>query len=418
MLAKIIQTIFSKGIISIINFLVVVITARILGSEGRGTISIMFLNITVILLFNDVIGGSSLVYLTSKRNPYSLFMPALAVGIFTGLFFPFLFNLHFHFEKKELIYFVALTLLSNLSSISNYFLNGFQKIKQNNLASILQSVTIIISLGIEFFIFSNFSVFSYYRALGLGYAVNLALSTFALRNNFTPVSFSWKESFKVIASYGLIGQAGNIFQLLNYRFCYYVLDGMNDTHSKQNVGVFSTAASVSEAVWVIMNGIAMVQYATLSNRNNAELAANITVKLAKMSFVLSVFALLVLNILPETFFTFVFKKDFSGMKTYCLILAPGIAAAALTGIYAHYFSARGDMKTSASAALVGLIITLGCSFFLIPQFGPTGAAYTCTLSYIASSLFLICMFKVQSKVSFYELFFNWKNLLPLTGKQK
>jgi O-antigen/teichoic acid export membrane protein len=417
MLGKIIQTIFSKGIISIINFLVVLVTARYLGSDGRGHISIMFLNITVILLFNDIIGGSSLVYLTSKKDPYALFMPALVTGLITGILFPFLFHLYFHFEKVELVYFIALALLSNLSSISNYFLNGFEKIKQNNLANISQSLVIFGSLSVEFFFLQKISVFSYYRALALGYAINLAISAFSLRKEFTPVSFSWKDSIKTIAAYGLIGQAGNIFQLLNYRFCYYVLDGMNDVHSRQNVGVFSTAASVSEAVWVIMNGIAMVQYATLSSRNNPKLAIAITIKLAKISFALSVFALFVLNILPEAFFTFLFGKDFSGMKPYCLILAPGIAAAGLTGVYSHYFSARGDMRTSASGALVGLIITLGCSFLLIPLLGPTGAAYTCSASYIVSSLFLICMFKVQSKASFYDMFFNWKKMLPLTGKE-
>ena len=416
MLGKIIQTIFSKGIIAIINFLVVIITAQYLGSDGRGHISLMFLNITVILLFNDIIGGSSLVYVTSKRDPYTLLLPALTAGIFTGLLLPFLFHLYFHFQKTELIYFIVLALLSNLSSISNYFLNGFEKIKQNNLASISQSIAIVGSLSFEFLIFKDFSVFSYYRALVLGYVINLAISAFALRNKFTPVSFSWKESIKVIAAYGLIGQAGNIFQLLNYRFCYYVLDGMNDPHSKQNVGVFSTAASVSEAVWVIMNGIAMVQYATLSNQTNPQTAINVTVKLAKISFALSVFALLVLNILPETFFTFLFGKDFAGMKSYCLILAPGIAATGLTGIYAHYFSARGDMKTSAAAALVGLIITLACSFLLIPLLGPTGAALTCVASYVTSSLFLVFMFKIQSKSSFYDMFFSWKNLLPFTDK--
>ncbi|MGZ3867336.1 MAG: hypothetical protein ACXVC6_13585 [Bacteroidia bacterium] len=417
MLGKIVQTIFSKGLISVINFLVVMITARYLGSDGRGHISIMFLNVTVILLFNDILGGSSLVYLTSKRDPYSLFVPATVSALITGLLFPFLFHLYFHFSQTELCYFVVLALLSNFSSISNYFLNGFQKIKQNNIANISQSVLIICSLGFEFLFTSNFSVFSYYRALALGYAINLLISVISLRGKFTRTAFSWKESVKVIASYGLIGQAGNIFQLLNYRFCYYVLDGMKDEKGLQNVGVFSTSASVSEAVWVIMNGIAMVQYATLSNNNNSQLATNVTVKLAKISFALSVFALLVLNILPAEFFTFLFGKDFSGMKPYCLILAPGIAAAGLSGIYAHYFSARGDMRTSASAALTGLIITFACSFILIPSLGPKGAALTCTASYLASSLFLIVMFKVQTKASLRELFFDWKNLLPLTSKE-
>jgi O-antigen/teichoic acid export membrane protein len=416
MLAKIIQTIFSKGIISIINFLVVLITARFLGADGRGEISLMFLNITVILLFNDIIGGSSLVYLTSKRDPYSLLLPAIATGLLTGLLFPFLFQLYFHFSTMELAYFILLTLLSNFSSICNYFLNGFEKIRQNNIASISQSVIIFVVISLEFFVLKKKSVFVFYHALACGYAVNLLVSVVGLRGKFKRVAFSWKESIAGIARYGLIGQAGNIFQLLNYRFCYYILDSAGGVNGRQQVGVFSTAASISEAVWVIMNGIAMVQYATLSNRDHPQLAITITTKLAKISFGLSVLALAVLNILPETFFAFLFGDDFIDMKKYCLVLAPGIAAAGLSGIYAHYFAARGDMRTSSASALVGLIITLLCSFTLIPFFGAMGAAYTNCASYLASSLFLIYMFKIQSKTSVYQLLFNWKNLLPLPAK--
>ena len=417
MLRKIIHTIFSKGIISIINFLVVLITARYLGADGRGQISILFLNVTVILLFNDIIGGSALVYVIPKKNPYSLLLPALFVGVFTGLLFPLLFHLYFHFQTQELICFMMLALLSNLSSISNVFLNGFEKIKQNNIASISQSITIIGSLALQFFVLHNYSVFSFYRSLGLGYLINFLISTFYLKSSFKRSSFSWKESFTLMARYGLILQAGNIFQLLNYRFCYYVLDSANDIQSRKNVGVFSTASSISEAVWVIMNGIAMVQYATLSNRDNPQLAINITVKLAKISFALSAFALLVLNCLPTEVFTFLFGKDFTDIKTYCLLLAPGIAMAGFTGIYAHYFAATGNMKTSTISALVGLMITLSCSFILIPIFGTKGAAYTNCAAYMASSLFLIFMFKKQSQISFYNLFFKWNKLFPLGSKQ-
>ena len=417
MLRKIIQTIFSKGIISIINFLVVLITARFLGAEGRGQISILFLNVTVILLFNDIIGGSALIYIIPKKNPYSLLIPAMFVGVITGFLFPVFFHLYFHFQTQELIYFILLTLLSNLSSISNVFLNGLQKIRENNLASISQSIIIISSLAIQFFVMHNSSVFSFYRSLTLGYLVNFLISIFYLKGNFKYISFSWTESFKLMAKYGLVVQAGNIFQLLNYRFCYYVLDSANDLQSRKNVGVFSTASSISEAVWVIMNGIAMVQYATLSNRNNPQLAINITIKLAKISFALSVFALLVLNCLPAEVFIFLFGKDFTDIKTYCLLLAPGIAFAGFTGIYAHYFAATGNMKTSSASAMVGMAVTLLCSFTLIPLYGTKGAAYTNCASYIASSLFLFFLFKKQSQASFYTLFFKWKKIFPLPSKQ-
>lgn len=417
MLRKIIQTIFSKGIISIINFLVVLITARYLGADGRGQISIMFLNVTVILLFNDIIGGSALVYIIPKKNPYGLLIPAFFAALFTGILFPLLFHLYFHFQTKELIYFILLALLSNLSSISNVFLNGFQKIRENNRASLSQSVILILSLALQFFIFRFHSVFSYYNALFLGYLINFAVSAYYLRGSFTRSDFSWKGSFGLMARYGLVLQAGNIFQLLNYRFCYYVLDSANTLQSRKNVGVFSTASSISEAVWVIMNGIAMVQYATLSNRDNPQLAINLTVKLAKISFALSLVALLVLNCLPSEVFTFLFGKDFEDIKTYCLLLAPGIAIAGLTGVYAHFFAATGNMKISSASALVGLIITLGLSFILIPAYGAVGAAYTNVASYAASSLFLLLMFKKQSGASFYTMFFKWNKLFPLASKQ-
>ena len=417
MLTKIIQTIFSKGIISIINFLVVLLTARYLGASGRGEISILFLNVTVILLFNDVIGGNALVYLIPKKNPFSLLFPAVLVGVVTGFLLPFLFHLYFHFQTLELIYFIVLALLSNISSISNVFLNGLQKIKQNNLASISQSIAIISSLVIQFFILNEISVFSFYHSLAFGYLVNLLISLFYLKDSFKRVTFSWMESFTLMARYGLMVQAANIFQLLNYRFCYYVLDSANDLQSKKNVGVFSTASSISEAVWVIMNGITMVQYVTLSNKDNKELAVNLTVKLAKISFALSVTALLILTCLPNELFTFLFGEDFADIKTYCMLLAPGIAAYGFAGVYLHYFSATGNMKFNATSALVGLAITLPCSFILIPLFGAKGAAYTNCASYIASSLFLLFMFKKQSQTSFYTLFFKWKKLLPLTNKQ-
>ena len=332
MLHKIIQTIFSKGIISIINFLIVLLTARYLGADGRGQISILFLNVTVILLFNDIIGGSALVYIIPKKNPYTLFLPAMLTGILAGMLFPFLFHLYFHFSQPELIYFILLSLLVNLSSIANVFLNGLQKIKQNNLVNIIQSLVTMSSLLIQFFWMDDFSVFSFYRSLCLGYLINLLCSLYYLRGQFIRRSFSWIESIKMMAKYGLVVQAGNIFQLLNYRFCYYVLDSANNLDGRKSVGVFSTASSISEAVWVIMNGIAMVQYATLANRDNRQLAIQLSVKLAKISFASSVFALFVLNILPNEVFIYLFGPEFSAIKTYCLILAPGIAAGGLTGI--------------------------------------------------------------------------------------
>ncbi len=170
------------------------------------------------------------------------------------------------------------------------------------------------------------------------------------------------------------------------------------------MGVFSTSVSLIESIWIIMNGVAMVQYATLSAMGDAATAAKVTAKWAVNSFILTLMALVILNLLPAGLFSWLFGKGFEEVKTFFPFLSPGIAISGLTGIYAHYFAARGDMRTPALSAFFGLIVTVTLAFILIPVFGAEGAAWTNTFSYLVSGIFLLIMFKIKSGYSFLEVF--------------
>jgi O-antigen/teichoic acid export membrane protein len=387
MLNKIIQTIFSKGIISIINFLIVILTAKFTGSEGRGQMSLMYLNVTLILMINDLIGGSALVYLIPKLKARRLVLPSYSIAIISGFLLPFIFNLYLGYDFKDYLWFTFLSLTLNLSSVSNMFLNGLEKIKHNNIANIIQTLTL----------FFNF-IYSFIQ----------------LRKDIFPIE---KANFfsicKEILSYGFIVQAGNAIQLLNYRLSYYLLDHFFPVQGKQYVGVFSTGSSVAEAVWVIMNGISMVQYATLANNDNKQFAISYSIKLSKICFILTTFAVLVLLLMPNTVFIYLFGQDFSEMRNVIMLISPGIVLMGFTGIYSHYFAGIGMMKVSTQASLLAFAVTAICGIIFIPKFGIEGAAYTSCLSYIISSLYLIVSFKIKTKASITEQFFTFNNILKL-----
>jgi len=67
MLRNLLSTTSARLIIAVINLSIVWISARFLGAEILGTISLIILGISIIQLFTAVLAGSSLVYQVSRH---------------------------------------------------------------------------------------------------------------------------------------------------------------------------------------------------------------------------------------------------------------------------------------------------------------------------------------------------------------
>jgi len=412
MFKKIIQTIFSKGIVSILNFIIVMLTAKYTGAVGRGEISLMYLNITLVLMVNDLIGGSALVYLIPKIGVKKIVLPAFIVAVCSGILLPLLLNTYHQYSTQQLLWFVSLSLTLNLSSIANVFLNGLNKIKFTNLFSVIQ--TVLIFLALCFFIFSLHQNSStvYFASLLIGFSVNFLLSFIILFPHLFPIEKTPVfNTMKEILSYGFIVQAGNLIQLLNYRISYYLIDVFYPEKGKFMLGVFSTGSSVAESAWVIMNGISMVQYAAISNNDPTDKKSiSFSLQLAKLSLILTAFFMLIIIFIPNSLFIYFFGKDFTEMQEVIKILSPGIIIMGFTGIYSHYFAGIGLMKVSTYASLTALFVSVLAGIILIPILGLYGAAFSMVLSYFTSSIYLILKFRAKTNCTLNEQFFDFKNV--------
>ena len=103
----------------------------------------------------------------------------------------------------------------------------------------------------------------------------------------------------------------------------------------------------------------------------------------KLSVLLTFTALLVICLLPTSFFEWLFSGEFSDIHTIILLIAPGIVFFSAHTVLANYFSGTGMPKYNLYASLIGLSVTLVSAFVLIPLLGIRGAAITTSLTYTA-----------------------------------
>src|SRR5437870_5483181 len=117
MLRKTLLTFSGKFLIAVVNFLTVIITAQYLGAEGRGTISLFVLNLTLISMLNNFVGGPGLVYLFPRNEPAALLVASYLWAAASCLIVSFILNLFSLIPDGLLLNLILLSFLQCIISI-------------------------------------------------------------------------------------------------------------------------------------------------------------------------------------------------------------------------------------------------------------------------------------------------------------
>ena len=145
----------------------------------------------------------------------------------------------------------------------------------------------------------------------------------------------------------------------------------------------------------------MVQNARIANSTDIKYSLKITLNLLKVSFLIVLFAVIVLLFVPAGFYQFVFGEEFGDIRVVIVSISPGILLFSASFILSGLYSGTGNYQYNAIASISGLAITFALAFLLIPNYGLTGAGITASVSYIAAVFvkffILIKIFKVKPK---------------------
>ncbi len=406
MFKKIFKTFGVKFSSAILNLMIAVVVSQFLGSQGKGEQGIIITTIAFILIFSNIVGGASLVYLTPRLPLKKLLLlsylwTVLISGVFACilLVFPFV-------ESKYALHIALLAAINSFTAVNCSILLGKENIKASNNISFFQVLITVATLLLVFYTHFALNIYGYLYALYAAYIGSFILSLFFLlpyRSDKGNCDITYPKAVAMLFRFGFLNQLAHISQLLSFRVSYYFLDSYA---GYQAVGIYSNAVSIIESVWMISSSIAIVQYSKIANTQDNKANQSLTAEFIRISLLVTFVVLIPVVLLPASFYSFVFGKDFFDINRIMWCLAPGILVFVNALIIGHYFSGSGKYHVNTLGSTLGLIITIILSFLLIPRFGYIGAAITASISYLATSVFVTWFFCKEAQLKF-------STLLPL-----
>jgi len=411
MINKIIGTTGTRILNAGITFLVLWIITNSLGKEGVGVISLIILDISIILLITDFIGGSALVYFASRANTKQLLVVSFSWVLIVVLCFYFgitlIKNMNISISAfiadEYLVHIAILSALNAFSLITFNLMIGFEKIRGYNIAFTIQVVTMATGLAIGIFVFKHRDIMAYIIALYISYFLSFVygIASIIVHQKEKPGLVPKKIPNLVgqMLRYGSMGQFANLVTLTNKRFSFFIINRFIGTGQ---LGIYATSAQLTEGLRIIGQSISIVQFARIANTNDIGYAKMITIKLLKFTLFLTFIAIIVLISIPTSLFATVFGDDFAGVKPVVLALSVGILAMSATMIFAHFFSGTGKPKYNLYSSAAGLIATIGSTLLLIPVYGIIGAGFSISISYCIIVTYQFIVFKRLTKAKFKE----------------
>lgn len=404
MLKKITHTLFSKVSTAFINFAILLITSKVLGGEIRGEITLFVLNIAIIQIVNEIYTGYTLVHFIPKfsfKKLYKFGFLWVAVCTLVLSIFFYLFNVRM---GGNWVHLFLLSFIVILHSFHLVFILGKEKIKLYNWLSASQPLILLLSLLIFIFVLQQKSVTSYIISMYISFVPPAIISSiYILKEYRNPIK---QEVFlvKQIFTNGFYNQFAALTHMLSNRYNYYLLS------TNLLVGVYSSATSLIESVWLISGSVTPIILTHVANSKQNEENKHITFVLAKLCFLLSIVCVLVLYFIPDAFFVFLLGDDFAETKHIMLLLSPGILCVSFSSIIVHYYSGIGQQKTIALANLCGFITTISLGYTLVSNYSVIGACYVSSISYFITSMILLIVFMRKHHFTIKDLFEIRKNI--------
>jgi O-antigen/teichoic acid export membrane protein len=352
-------------------------------------------DLAIVVIFNNILGGSSIVYFMPKVGISRLILPAYIWIILSTTIVSYLFSV----TNVQQSYFILfpLTLITSFAALNLSVFIGKEKIYLFNVFSLLAPLLLLIFNLLFIFIFKLRTVNAYLFCYFISQSLVFTLGIFYVKSYLVKNEIEIAKDVVIPAfHYGCKNELSYFIQFLNYRLSYFFILYFQDIAS---VGLFSVAIVVSESIWLIVKSITTVQYSKMVNLNERGQSIELTKKSVKISLYATLSMLIVLALVPSNVFGLVFGKDFGTIKQLLFLLMPGILAISISNVYGHFFAALNQMKVLIVKSTIGLVFTVVLSVILIPLWSIKGACIVTSVSYLSSSVYLIVIFNRTVKLS-------------------
>ena len=159
-------------------------------------------------------------------------------------------------------------------------------------------------------------------------------------------------------------------------------------------GVFSVALALAETLWYLPGALGLVLFsrAVKPETDSAGIASAMTRTMLALMIVAAIPLAIIAPTLIEVFYGTPFRDAGPALQ----ILLPGVIAYSIVALLSNYVIARGAPGRTTAALVTGLVINLAANSVLIPSLGMNGAALASTISYTATAVLILLLFRAIS----------------------
>uniref|UniRef100_A0A7C4UFW8 Uncharacterized protein n=1 Tax=candidate division WOR-3 bacterium TaxID=2052148 RepID=A0A7C4UFW8_UNCW3 len=397
-LRNIIKNFIGGNILSILYILIGIITARVLGPEGKGSlVSALYWPQMLGWIFNFGLGYSNTLFISKDRKKLrEVFSNSLFLSFFAGIIAIIIGYLLVPFLIKEnnIKYIVKIGLLSIPFSILGdyliWILNGMENYALFNLIRIAHPAFYLVLLliflknlnVINAFIFSLFS----------SIVITLILCIFFLKKLHFKLSINLKLLFESL-KYGLQSHLTHFAILGNKRADQGILIALV---SPSLIAFYSMAVNISEMLLQISNAISLTIIPSISTLEEGEAFKKIK-KRIKYSAIFLFLGGLILFFSAKYIINILYGDKFLPSLLPLRILLPATIFLGISEIIEAGLRGRGKPLYPSISQIITFFTNVILLIFLVPKLNIIGAAIASNISYfllfIIDFIFILTFYK-------------------------
>jgi O-antigen/teichoic acid export membrane protein len=405
------QNIVWRGLYYLSNFILTLTIARHFQAATSGDLFYITNNCAFVVLLFSLSFEAAIVFFGSndsieKRKLFwSAHLIVIIASVLLGLFFigskSFFLNSNYNLEYRNVFLFITGNLVAN-------FMAGFYFADKNfavpNLVSVIINSLLLISLSftLEETWLNNSKFLMFYFSSFFIQGITLALILFLKNKTFWRIGFFSKEDFAKVYHYLSLVFLGNIITFFCYRLDYWFVKYYC---SANELGNYIQVSKLVQLFFVMPGMLATVLFPLASGGAKQKVKEMIPF-LTK--FILLAYSLifLVLILIGNRLFPFIFGKSFSLMYSSFLFYIPGILGFSALYTFASFYSGTNKVIVNLKGCGLALIIIILGDFFFIPRFGINAAAAVSSCAYLIYFVFVLRVFMKEFGLSA-KAFFLW-----------
>lgn len=236
---------------------------------------------------------------------------------------------------------------------------------------------------------------AYLYSIIIALSIGSVLIIFSVRKELQTIRFSgiFSET-ETIFKFGLGYQLLELLQLLNLRFYFYMLQYLQ---GNLDLGFFSVGISLFEFSWIIARSTQSIFYTKFMSANEDYEKYTMMSRFAKLTMLCSILLTIFLFTVPDTFFTTLFGKAYSGINWSVKWFAPGVIFYNVYLVYQSYYLSKGRYGGLIFINIISFSTAVIAGYLFIPSKYFSGAAGAASLSFVIAAALLYFKFIFETK---------------------